>query len=263
MRLIITAPRGKMGKVITAAAFADKRFSIVAGIGPAGRAYIGEDIGLVSGLGQPAGAPVTDDLEAVIDGCDVIIDFSTKALSLAVLDLAARHKKALVCGTTGFSSAEAAEFKKASAQIPVILAANTSRVVNCMNRLLELCAATFGEEADIEIIEMHDRNKIDAPSGTSGEMGEIIARARGGSLHELAVYGRHGAQPRVKGSIGYHSVRAGSTPSSHIVIFGFMGERLEIAHHSYNWECFALGACAAAYFLKDKQPGLYSIQDTL
>jgi 4-hydroxy-tetrahydrodipicolinate reductase len=252
-----------MGKVITAAAFADKRFAIIAGVGPKGRDYIGKDIGLVSGLGQNVGAPVTDDLEAVIDNCDVIIDFSTRELSLAVLAAAVRHKKALVCGTTGFKPAELDEFKKAAGQIAVIQAANTSRVVNCMNKLLELCAVTFGDDADVEIIEMHDQNKVDAPSGTSKEMGEIIAQARQKKLSELAVYGREGAKARSKGSIGYHSIRAGNIPSSHVVIFGFMGERLEIAHHSYNWECFAKGACAAALFLQGKPAGLYTIKDTL
>lgn len=263
MKTIIIGPRGKMGKVITAAAYEDERLRIVASVGPAGRDYIGRDTGLVAGLGVEIGAPVTDKLESVIDACDVIIDFSTKELSLRVIEAAKRHGKALVCGTTGFAPSDLAAFDGAATVIPVIHAANTSRVVGCMSELLKICARTFGSEADIEIIEMHDRNKVDAPSGTSKELGAIMAEAMGGDIGELAVYGRQGTGTRKEGSIGYHSVRSGSLPSSHVVMFGFMGERLEIAHHTYNWECFARGACDAAFYLRGKPAGLYTMKDVL
>ena len=110
---------------------------------------------------------------------------------------------------------------------------------------------------------MHDQWKKDAPSGTSKEMGEIMAHALGKELSDIAVYGREGAAPREPGTIGYHSLRAGNIPSSHTVFFGGMGERLEITHHSYNWECFARGACDCAAFLADKEPGFYTIRDVL
>lgn len=261
MRVIIVAPKGKMGRLITRVVMDDPRFTLVAGLAPAGREYIGQDTGMVAGAGREAKAPVTDDLEGVIASCDALIDFSTREVSLAVLEAASRHGKALVCGTTGFSAAEEAAFKTAAEHIPVMHAANTSRVVNVMNQLLALAAKAFAGKADIEIIEMHDRDKKDAPSGTSREMGAVMAEAMGKNIHDLACYGREGAVGREPGSIGYHSLRAGNIASSHTVLFGFQGERLEITHHSHDWECFARGACDAAWFLRDKPAGLYTIQE--
>lgn len=263
MKLIVIGPRGKMGRLITQAAAQRPELELAAGIGPKGRDYIGKDLGDVAMVGRQLGVPVTDDLESVIDSCDVIIDFSTTETGMQVLESAVRHGKALVCGTTGFTPEEMEQFRKASASIPLLYAANTSRLVNIMNKLLELTARAVGEDADIEILEMHDQWKKDAPSGTSREMGEIMARALGKNLDDIAVYGRHGSCPRQKGTIGYHSLRAGNIPSSHTVYFGCMGERLEITHHSYNWECFARGAVDCAVYLAACSPGWYTIQDVL
>lgn len=263
MRLIVIGPKGKMGRLITKVAAESDRFTLTAGVGPAGRDYIGKDLGQAAAIRQDLGVPVVDDLESVIDDCDVIIDFTTVEVSMKVLDLAVRHGKALVCGTTGFTPEQVAEFEKAAEKIPMLYAANTSRIVNLMNQLLKISAEAVGKDADIEIIEMHDQWKKDAPSGTSKEMGEVMAEAMGKELDDVAVYGREGACPRVPGSIGYHSVRAGNIPSSHTVIFGFMGERMEITHHSYNWECFARGACDAALFLEGKENGFYTMKNVL
>ncbi len=263
MKVIVTGPRGKMGKLITQVAAARDDMELIAGIAPKGRDYAGTDLGVVALVGRELGVPVVDDLESVIEKCDVIIDFSTKENAMSVLELAMEYKKGLVCGTTGFSEEEFEQFKKASEKIPMLYAANTSKLVNVMNKLLALAASIIGEEADIEILEMHDQWKKDAPSGTSKEMGEIMAHALGCELKDVARYGREGAAPREKGTIGYHSLRAGNIPSSHTVYFGCMGERLEITHHSYNWECFARGACDCAVYLADKGPGFYTIQDVL
>lgn len=263
MKVIVIGPRGKMGRLITMAAASRDDMELVAGIGPKGRSYIGEDLGTVAMTGYALGVPVTDDLESVIDSCDVIIDFSTKEMAMEVLKLAISHKKALVCGTTGFCQEEMQRFRDAAREIPMLYAANTSKLVNIMNKLLELVTATLKDEIDIEILEMHDQWKKDAPSGTSKEMGEIMAHALGKELSEIAVYGREGTSPRHPGTIGYHSLRAGNIPSSHTVFFGGIGERLEITHHSYNWECFARGACDCAAFLAGKNPGFYTIQDVL
>ena len=257
MKVIVIGPRGKMGKLITQVAAERDDMELVAGVAPAGRDYVGQDLGMVALIGRNLGVPVVDDLAAVIDDCDVIIDFSTRENALKVLDLAVKHGKALVCGTTGFSEEESARFKEAAKTIPMLYAANTSKLVNIMNKLLEMVTKTLGEDADIEILEMHDQWKKDAPSGTSKEMGEIMAHALGKELSDIAVYGREGESPREPGTIGYHSLRAGNIPSSHTVYFGGMGERLEITHHSYNWECFARGACDCAAYLEGK--GLGSI----
>lgn len=263
MKVIVMGPRGKMGKLITQVAANRDDMQLVAGVGPKGRDYIGNDLGTVAMVGRNLDVPVIDDLESVIDQCDVIIDFSTKEMAMKVLDLAISHKKALVCGTTGFNEEEMQRFKAASAKIPMLYAANTSKLVNIMNKLLELVTQTAGNDLDIEILEMHDQWKKDAPSGTSKEMGEVMAHAMGKELSDIAVYGREGASPRVPGTIGYHSLRAGNIPSSHTVFFGGMGERLEITHHSYNWECFARGACDCAAYLEGKGPGFYTIKDVL
>lgn len=263
MKVIVMGPRGKMGKLITQAAAAREDMELTAGIAPRGRDYIGMDLGTVAMTGKELGVPVTDDLEAVIDDCDVIIDFSTKEAAMEVLDLAVAHQKALVCGTTGFTEEEMQKFREASEKIPMLYAANTSKMVNVMNKLLEMVVSILKDDVDIEILEMHDQWKKDAPSGTSKEMGEVMARTMRKNLDDIAVYGRKGVSPRVPGTIGYHSLRAGNIPSSHTVFFGGMGERLEITHHSYNWECFARGACDCAAYLADKPAGFYTIQDVL
>ncbi len=263
MKVIVIGPNGKMGKLITQTAASREDMQLVAGVAPAGRDYIGSDLGTAALVGRELGVPVVDDLESVIEGCDVIIDFSTKEMGMTVLGLAVAHKKALVCGTTGFSSEEMQRFRDAAAHIPMLYAANTSKLVNIMNKLLELVVSAAGGDLDIEILEMHDQWKKDAPSGTSKEMGEIMAEALGHKLSDIAVYGREGASPRTPGTIGYHSLRAGNIPSSHTVFFGGMGERLEITHHSYNWECFARGACDCAAYLAGQEPGYYTIKNVL
>lgn len=263
MKVTVIAPKGKMGKLITKVLSENKDFEIVAGVGRPGSEYIGYDIGIAAGLGQPLGAPVVDNLENVIDNCDVIIDFSNVELSMKVIESAVKHNKALVCGTTGFSDENVKTIYKASEKIPLLFASNTSRVVNLMNILLEITAKAIGNISDIEIIEMHDALKKDAPSGTSKEMGDVIANAMDRELKDIAVYRRFGMGERVPGTIGYHSLRAGDISSSHTVMFGLMGERLEITHHAYNWECFARGACEGALFLKNKKPGLYNMKDVL
>ncbi|MEF9840365.1 MAG: 4-hydroxy-tetrahydrodipicolinate reductase [Lachnospiraceae bacterium] len=263
MKLIVIGPRGKMGRLITKIAAERPDCTLVAGIAPKGRDYIGNDLGQVAAIGKTLGVPVVDDLESVIEACDVMIDFSTRETSMEVLDLAIKYKKGLVCGTTGFTQEEEERLKDAARDIPMLYAANTSKLVNVMNKLLEIATRVVGNETDIEILEMHDQWKKDAPSGTAKEMGAIMAEVMGKDLKDIAVYGREGAAPRKPGTIGYHSLRAGNIPSSHTVYFGGMGERLEITHHSYNWECFARGACDCAIFLMDKGPGFYTIQDVL
>ncbi len=264
MKLIVIGPKGKMGSLIAQVAARHEKLELIGAIAPAGRAYIGQDIGQVAKIGQDIGIKVTDNLEAIISTCDVIIDFSTKENAKTVVELAVKYKKALVCGTTGFTTEEFAIFEKASKDIPMLYAANTSKFVNVMHKLLEIVGKTLGEESDIEILEMHDQWKKDVPSGTSKELGNILAEAMGKEINELAVYGREsGENQREPGSIGYHSLRAGNIPSSHTVFIGGMGERLELTHHSYNWECFAIGACDCAAYLEGKRAGFYSIKDVL
>lgn len=247
IKILVTAPKGKMGKMIVKVAAESSDIQLVGGLGPEGRDYIGRDIGPVAGLGFEVGAPIYSNIEEVIDSCDLVIDFSTVGLSLDVLDVCIAHKKAFICGTTGFSEEQEARIKEAGKKIPMLKAANTSYLVNLMRRLLGIAASSLGDMAKIEIIDYHDQKKLDAPSGTAKELGAEMASASG----------------KDPGEIAYHSVRAGDISSTHTVIFGLMGERMEMTHISYNWECFARGAIEAARFLKDKTPGLYTMDDVI
>lgn len=260
MKLIIVGPRGKMGKPITEFAYENEEIEIIGGVGPAGRDYIGKDIGEVAGIGVTVGAPVVDDIEQIIDDCDVIIDFSTTEMGMKVLEAAVKHGKALVNGTTGYTPEQKQAFEDAGKVIPVMLAANTSKLVNTMYKLLEIATTIAGSDMDIEILDMHDNKKLDSPSGTAKEMGEMIAELLGVSLEDEAVYGREGRCPRQKGNIGFHSIRGGDISSSHTVYFVGAGERLEITHHSQSFRCFAKGAVEAAVFMSKQPVGCYTIK---
>ncbi len=263
MKIIVTAPRGKMGRLVTAAAAKREGVEIVAGIGPSGRDYIGKDIGEVAGIGQTLGAPVTDDLESVIDQCDAIIDFSTVEMGMKILECARAHKKVLLTGTTGFSEEQRQAFSDAAKDIPLMVAANTSMQVNLMYRLIEMAAKAIGDTTDIEVVDMHDRNKLDAPSGTASDICDVLCDALGKSKKDDVVYGHAGEGPREEGSLAFHSIRGGDWPSSHTVYFIGNGERLEITHHAVNWTCFAEGAVTGALYLMKQEPGEYTMQDCL
>lgn len=245
--VVITAPRGHMDSLIVKAAYEREDIRITGGVGPVGREYIGSDIGLVSGLGRNIGALVSDNLEDVINECDLVVDFSRPQLSMGFLKTCRQHKKAFLCGTTGFSPEQEALFEDAADEIPVMKAANTSFVVNVMRKLLGQAAKNLGSKAKIEIIDLHSETKIDAPSGTALELAE-----------EISEQGKHPTE-----EIVFHSVRAGDIPSSHKVIFGCKGEMLEISHHAYSWECYATGACDAIQYLAGQEPGLYTMDDII
>lgn len=262
MKLIITAPRGKMGCLNTLIAADRENIEIVGGIGPKGRDYIGEDLGKVAMIGRELGVKVYDDIEQIIDQCDCVLDFSTVEMGMHILEVCKAHGKALVCGTTGFSPEQRQAFVDAGKVIPVMLAANTSKMVNVMSKLLAQAAAALGETCDIEILDMHDNKKLDAPSGTAKEMGETMAEAMGTTLED-ADYGHVGKGVRNKGNIAFHSLRGGDTPSSHIVYFVGNGERMEIAHHSINWKCFASGAVDACEWIAKQPIGSYVISDSV
>lgn len=261
MRIAVTAPRGKMGLLIVQALAARPHLTLVSVIAPPGRPYIGQDAGLVCGVGKPMGVLITDDWDAALEDADILIDFSTVEAARIAVDKAIQHSVALLCGTTGFSEVDKYLFLKASKVIPVLPAANTSRVVFLMKQLLEQAAVSLKDKADIEIIEMHGRDKVDAPSGTSKELGKSICKALGQDWDKSAVFGRKGHGQRHTGELGYHSVRSGDISSTHTALFGMMGERLEITHHAHSWRCFAEGALDCAEFMENKGPGLYCISD--
>ena len=222
VKIVITAPRGNMDKLIVEAAAKRDDIKIVGGIGTPGRDYIGKDIGIVAGIGSEVGAVVYDNIEEIIEECDLVVDFSTVELSMEMLDACLAHKKAFICGTTGFNEEQTEALLAAGDVIPMMKAANTSYVVNVMRKLLGEAAAKLGSKCKIEIIEMHSETKIDAPSGTAKEFAEEMAEA---------------APDKTYDDIAFHSIRAGNTPSTHRIIFGCMGEKMEISHDAYDWRC--------------------------
>lgn len=248
IKIVITAPKGHMDKLIVEAAAKRSDIKIVGGIGAPGRDYIGKDIGIAAGLGSEVGALVYDDIEAVIEQCDLVVDFSTVEVSMKMLEACLAHKKAFICGTTGFDEEQTAALLAAGEKIPMMKAANTSYVVNVMRKLLGEAAAMLGKKCKIDIIEMHSETKLDAPSGTAIEMAEEMAQRSPDKDYE---------------DITFHSIRAGNTPSTHQVIFGCMGEKLEISHDAYDWRCYAEGACDAVEFMAGKGPGLYTMEDVI
>lgn len=261
MKIAVTAPRGKMGRLIVQSAAARPEFQLCAVIAPPGSDYLGEDAGYISGVGKSMGVSATDNWASALKNADVLIDFSTVQTSRQAVAQALVHQVPIICGTTGFTAADWDMFRNASESIPVLPAANTSRVIFLMKRLLEDATAELYQTADIEIVEMHSRDKLDAPSGTSMELGKAICAAAGKPWADTAVFGRKGAQLRTPGELGYHSIRSGDISSSHTVMFGLLGERLEITHHAHNWRCFAEGALDCAAFLHQMPRGLYSIED--
>lgn len=263
VKIIITAPTGKLGKLIVLQALDREDIKVIGGLGRRGAAYIGEDLGTLTGYGRETGAVVHGHLDSIIEEADMVVDFSQVDLSMEVLDSCLRYKKALVCGTTGFSQEQIEKIHRASEEIPLMYAANTSKAVNLMNHILELIAKNLGDQSQVDIIEMHDKLKLDAPSGTSLEMGETIAQAMGLDFEKSIQYGKEGRGIREDDKIVYHSIRSGDISSSHKVIFGLMGERMEIVHHAHNWNCFAKGALDCAAFMHKKTKGLYSVQDIM
>ena len=192
MKLAISAPRGKMGKLVTREAL--KRsgdFEIVGGIGPKGRDYIGCDMS-VAAKTDFVGANTYDDVEKVVAMSDGVVDFSTTEGAMEVARACVKYRKPLMLGTTGFTEEQMAELEECAKTIPILIAHNTSKAVNLIYEIARMLTESIGGESDIEIIEMHDNKKLDAPSGTSKELGEIIAGVRGEKLADVADYGRKG-----------------------------------------------------------------------
>ncbi|CAN5837432.1 4-hydroxy-tetrahydrodipicolinate reductase [soil metagenome] len=218
---------------------------------------LGEDIGVALGLGT-MNVPLRVGLDRPVR---VMIDFSAPVASMALAADCAEEGVPLVIGTTGFDSDQREELKHFATRTPMLIASNFSKAVNLLMRLVEIAASSLGDAADIEIVERHHHFKKDAPSGTALRLAEIAAQAIGSNRF---VHGRHGViGERPRGEIGLHALRTGDNPGEHTVVFGLMGECLELSHRALNREGFALGALDAARFLADKPPGLYSMDDLL
>jgi 4-hydroxy-tetrahydrodipicolinate reductase len=238
-RVIITGAKGRMGQALVACAKNFRDLEVIAQI----------DRG--------------DDLPAVIANGDVVVDFSLREATADITGLCARHKKPVVIGTTGHSSAERAQILKFKAKIPIVWTANFSTGVNALYWLTRRAAEILGTDFDLEIIEMHHRLKKDAPSGTAKSLAEILAEVRRQQLDQVARFGRMGNGERTAGEIGIHSIRGGDVVGDHTVVFANTGERLELTHKASSRDTFANGALRATLWVVKQKPGLYDMQDVL
>ena len=206
---------------------------------------------------------IGDDLASVIAGCDAVIDFSFHEATPNAAALCAEHKKALIIGTTGHTDEEKADILKHQSEIPIVWASNYSTGVNTLFWLTRKAADILGQDYDLEIVEMHHRHKVDAPSGTATTLGEILLDVRNQQKDALR-HGREGITgERTDEEIGMHSLRGGDVVGDHTVIYAGAGERLELTHKAASRETFANGALRAAQWAVGKEPGLYNMQSVL
>ncbi len=239
-KLIIIGSKGRMGEALLR----------LAGQNP--------DLQLIAGIDKG------DDVNKVIDSCDVLIEFAHHSLTPGLAQTVAKHGKAMVIGTTGHTTEERQAIEAIARQIPIVFAPNFSVGVNLLFYLTQIAAETLGEAYDQEIVEMHHRQKLDAPSGTARRLGEILADASGGTYEDLSLHGRHGdVGARPKRVIGMHALRGGDVVGDHTVHFSALGERLELTHRASSRDTFASGALRAAQWVRTRSPGLYSMQDVL
>lgn len=263
IKTIVCGAAGKMGRRICTLVVGDSGLELVGAVEAKTSPMIGQDIGVVIGV-QPVGVSVNDDLKKVINYGDVVIDFTVPDATLEHVRVAAEGKKPIVIGTTGLNSAQIGDIEKFSAVIPVVLAPNMSLGVNVLFKLVGEVSKTLGGDYDIEIVEMHHRFKVDAPSGTALKLAELAAKGLGVKLEEAGVFGRKGLiGERKPKEIGVMTLRGGDVVGEHTVIFAGLGERIELTHRASSRDTFARGALRAAKWVVDKLPGLYSMQDVL
>jgi len=250
---------GRMGTRLIQLVVEDPELRLAAALERAGHSHLGEDVGPLAGI-APVGVVLSDSLPDDLK-IDVLIDFSLPPASLKIAARCADRGIPLVVGTTGFDPAQLRSLEAATSRIPLLISPNMSRAVNLLMRLVGEAARSVGTMTDIAIVERHHRTKIDAPSGTALRLAEI---AREACVSEPATPGgptRPSA--RTQGEIDIHALRIGDSPGEHTVIFGFLGETLELSHRAFNRDGFARGAIEAAKFLAGKPVGLYSMKDVI
>ncbi len=262
-RVAITGAAGRMGRSLIEACCASEGLTLAAALERPGSAVIGVDAGEMAGIGR-ARVLISDDLAAVTDNFDVLVDFTRPEVTLHNAELCRAAGRRLVVGTTGFTPEQRQQLIDISDHIAMVVAPNMSVGVNLCFKLIDIAAQVLGDEVDIEIVEAHHRHKVDAPSGTALRMGEVVAQALGRNLKDVAVYGREGQTgARDRKTIGFATVRAGDIVGDHTVMFAGPGERVEITHKASSRLTFANGAMRAAAWVTRHQRGLYDMQDVL
>ncbi len=260
IRIGINGAAGRMGQRLVALASSDPDLRVVAALEQATHRQHGADAGVVAGIG-PIGVPLSCSLSLPVD---VVIDFSVPQATAAILATCLENRVPLVVATTGLEPEQHEKLRAAGKQLPILWAPSMSLAVNLGMKLTEMAARALKDHpsgADVEIIERHHRFKEDAPSGTALKFGEIIAGVMGQQEQRHGRSGRPGQRPH--GEIGYHALRTGDNYGEHTIVFGLLGETLEITVKASNRDCYAHGALAAAKFLAGKPAGLYSMEDVL
>ncbi len=260
MKLAIHGAAGRMGQRVTALAFANPRFKIVAALESANHPLLGKDAGLIAGVGE-IGVPIGVVGES---DADVVIDFSVPDAAVAVVAHCLEFKRPVVIATTGLEPDQQEYIRKTAKQIPIVWSPSMSTAVNVAMKLTAIAAKALRDlptGVDVEIIECHHRFKEDSPSGTALKFGQIVASEMEVNEHRHGRSGRPGQRPRDE--IGYHAVRAGDNPGEHTILFGMLGETLSLRVAASNRDCYAQGALLAADWLAEKPPGLYGMSDVL
>jgi 4-hydroxy-tetrahydrodipicolinate reductase len=263
MRLVVVGAAGRMGRMLIKAVSESGGCRLTAAIEREGSTALGQDAGSLAGL-QPLGVPVTDDPLTAFAQADGVLDFTAPAGTVSFAALAAQARIVHVIGTTGLQEEDFTKLEAAARHARIVQSGNMSLGVNLLAGLVRKVAATLGEDFDIEVLEMHHRMKVDAPSGTALLLGEAAAEGRQISLKDRSVRSRDGhTGARIPGDIGFATLRGGSVVGDHSVIFAGQGERLELSHRAEDRGIFARGAVKAALWGFDKKPGYYTMADVL
>jgi 4-hydroxy-tetrahydrodipicolinate reductase len=260
INIAIHGAAGRMGQRLIAIGNLDKGVNLVAALDAPNHPRLGQDAGEVAGVGK-LNLPLKSGLEP---GAQVVIDFSVPSGAMTILSQCVAHKTPLVIATTGFEDAQKQTIRDTAKTLPILWAPSMSLAVNLAMKLTEIAGKALKDHpggADVEIIERHHRFKEDSPSGTALKFGEIVKQSMGISGEVHGREGRPGARPH--NEIGYHAVRVGDNPGEHTIVFGLLGETLEINVKASNRDCYAVGAYAAAKFLAHQKPGLYNMGDVL
>jgi 4-hydroxy-tetrahydrodipicolinate reductase len=263
IKLTVCGAAGRMGSRIIALLKDYPEIKLVGAVESKDNPRLGNDAGVVAGIGQ-LGIKIVDDIEKVIDNTDIAVNFTNPEATIEHLKIVKEYKKSIVIGTTGFDNNQISLIQETSKEIPIVLSPNMSIGVNLLFKILKDVAKVLGDDYDVEIIEVHHRMKKDAPSGTAIKMAKVISEALGRNFDEVAVYARKGIiGERTKKEIGIQTVRAGDIVGEHTVIFGGLGERIEIVHKASSRDTFAMGALKAVLWLYGKPAGLYDMGDVL
>ncbi|SKA21303.1 4-hydroxy-tetrahydrodipicolinate reductase [Consotaella salsifontis] len=264
MKLVVTGASGRMGRTLVQTIATTEGVRLVAALEREGAAALGSDAGVLAGLGEN-GVKLTSEVAAALAGADAMIDFTAPAASVANAKAAAAAGVAHIIGTTGLSAEDEAAIAEAARRVAIVKSGNMSLGVNLLAVMVEKAAKALGPDAfDIEVLEMHHRHKVDAPSGTALLLGKAAADGRGIDLGDHSVRARDGhTGPRPSGAIGFATLRGGSVVGDHSVIFAGEGERIEFSHQASDRSIFARGALTAALWARGRAPGLYSMKDVL